>query len=365
MLGVDVDMSLAEAMLWMLRILVWIAVGSFVAGLATLPLFFFVLSVLNGWFWSLDESRDSSAGTGRLRRLAAPILVWLIPAASLAATLFLESYFFGGSTGSEGGAQAKQAAWGKLRFDEFTRAIAKSMPRKPAEAPPANADPAALSGLDPEAEAIKRPLQAVRALGMIFLLLVGPFPITIIVLTQLIGRMGPVLIIRSLSRNLLRTGLTYLAIFVLVCVITFIWSILGFLALVTQEKEGNLKAIITERKQIPSQMKPSHENELKAMIKELPEQNRPKNGDEDIMTWAFVGGSLDPKNRTPQNSLFLFCMQPKKLLTMMDGLEELTGEQARRFRKGRPTRWRRIARGSSSAGNASPSSTRRSATRFS
>ena len=46
MIGVDVDMSLAEAMLWMLRILVWIAVGSFVAGLATLPLFFFVLSVL-------------------------------------------------------------------------------------------------------------------------------------------------------------------------------------------------------------------------------------------------------------------------------------------------------------------------------
>src|SRR5262249_13771625 len=79
--------------------------------------------------------------------------------------------------------------------------------------------------------------------------------------------------------------------------------------------------------------KPSHEQALKALIEELPPQYRPKNGDEDIMTWAFVGGTLDPKNRTPQNSLFLFCMEPKKLLTMMDGLDELTGEQMAQLRK--------------------------------
>jgi putative ABC transport system permease protein len=80
-------------------------------------------------------------------------------------------------------------------------------------------------------------------------------------------------------------------------------------------------------------MKPSHEAELKALIKELPEKNRPRNGDEDMMTWAFVGGSLDPKNRTAQNSMFLFCMEPRKLLTMMDGLDDLTAEQWAQLRK--------------------------------
>ncbi|MCE9530036.1 MAG: ABC transporter permease [Planctomycetes bacterium] len=145
--------------------------------------------------------------------------------------------------------------------------------------------------------------------------------------------MGIVLIIRSLSRNLLRTSLSYLAIFVLVVVIVSVWSVLTFLDGVTAEKESNLKAIITEKNQIPSQMKPSHEAGLKALIQELPAKNQPKLGDDDMMTWAFVGGSLDPKNRTPKNSLFLFCMEPKKVLTMMDGLEDLTGEQRKLLQK--------------------------------
>jgi putative ABC transport system permease protein len=319
MSGFEADTSLVAAALWMLKALLVIALASFVAGLATLPLFYFVLLALNGWFWGLDESRNTDAERPPLTRVAAPALAWLVPILSVAATLFLASYFFG-----EG--QAKKASWGKLRFDEFTRAVAKSMHAPPPETGPGS-NARADDGADPNEAALRRSVQGVRAFSMISLLLMGPFPLLVVVLNFALGRMGLVLIIRSLSRNLLRTSLTYLAIFVLVCVITFIWSILDFLALVTTEKEGNLKAIITERKQIPSQMKPSHEAELKAMIQELPEENRPKGGDDDMMTWAFVGGSLDPQNRTPQNSLFLFCMEPKKLLTMMDGLDDLTGEQ--------------------------------------
>ena len=333
MFGLDVDTSLAEAALLMLRVLIYIAIGSFFLGLATLPLFFFVLYALNGWFWALDESKNTGLRRSRFRKMAAPLLTWLIPLISVAATVFLVTYFRGGTGEAGDPLQPKKAPWGVQRFDEATRAIAKSMPRKPATAEPQTVDPDGLEGVDPEEEAIKQPLRVIRALSMIFLLLIGPFPTLVILLTQLVGRMGLVLIIRSLSRNPLRTCLTYLAIFVLVCVITFIWSILGFLDLVTQEKESNLKAIITEKNQIPSQMKPSHEDELKALIKELPEKNRPKNGDDDIMTWAFVGGTLDPQNRTPQNSLFLFCMEPKKLLTMMDGLDDLTGEQWAQLRK--------------------------------
>jgi putative ABC transport system permease protein len=329
MFGLDVDTSLVDAAFFMLRVLVGIAVGALFAGLATLPLFFLVLLIVNGWFWALDESQSSDdAKTGprgsRFRRTAAPMLAWLIPIASVAATLFLGTYFFGGSGEAGDGSQRKTAAWGKLRFDEATRTVAKLSTQKPGDTKPQTDAP---GGAEQDEQDFNRTLMGVRAMSMISLLLTGPFPLLVIVLTQIIGRMGLVLIIRSLSRNLLRTGLTYLAIFVLVVVITFIWSILGFLDMVTTEKASNLKAIITEKNQIPSQMKPSHENELLALIKELPEKNRPKNGADDVMTWAFVGGTLDPLNRTPQNSLFLFCMEPKKLMTMMDGLDDLTGEE--------------------------------------
>jgi putative ABC transport system permease protein len=357
----DVDYSLAEAALFMMQVLLVISLVAFAAGLFTLPLFFFVLFVVNGWFWAIDDAKTgddpkSKIRRSRFRRIIGPTLTWLIPAASIAATLFLASYFVGGSGTPGDSSQPKQAAWGRDRFDESTRALAKAWPKKPVAAwltrttsdaittgakslpdapiavkPPS--DPDLENSFDPEEEALKTPLRAFRALGMIVLLLIGPFPTLVMLLTLVVGRMGPVLIIRSVSRNPLRTGLTYLAIFVMVVVITFIWSILGFLDLVTAEKESNLKAIITERNQIPSQMKPSHEQTLKALIEELPPQYRPKNGDEDIMTWAFVGGTLDPKNRTPQNSLFLFCMEPKKLLTMMDGLDDLTTEQMALLRK--------------------------------
>src|SRR5262249_42290872 len=142
------------------------------------------------------------------------------------------------------------------------------------------------------------------------------------------------IIFRSLSRNLLRTSLTYVAIFVLVFIVCAIWSILSFIDKTTVEKESDLKVIVTEKFQIPSQMPPRYEKDVLAIANALPQGMRPKNGDDDIMTWAFVGGSLDPANRTLENTLFFFCMEPRKLLTMMGGLEELTGEERRLLEKG-------------------------------
>ena len=43
------------------------------------------------------------------------------------------------------------------------------------------------------------------------------------------------------------------------------------------------------------------------------------------MTWTFYGGTLDPQNRTPDNTMFCFAMEPEKVLTMMDDIEDLTG----------------------------------------
>jgi putative ABC transport system permease protein len=132
------------------------------------------------------------------------------------------------------------------------------------------------------------------------------------------------LIFRNITRNLLRTSLTYVAIFVLVFVISGIWSMLNFIDSITQEKENNLKAIITEKYKIPSQMPRSFEREVVDIAFNLPEEMRPKNGLDDIMTWSFVGGSTDPNNRSLKNIIFFFAMEPRKLLTMMDGLEEFS-----------------------------------------
>ena len=52
------------------------------------------------------------------------------------------------------------------------------------------------------------------------------------------------------------------------------------------------------------------------------------------MTWQFYGGTTDPDKRTRESILFFFCMDPDKLLTMMDGLDDLTDEQRADLERG-------------------------------
>lgn len=166
-----------------------------------------------------------------------------------------------------------------------------------------------------------------RAFSLYFMLIVGPIPLAVFATAWLLGRRGVVLGLRSVIRALLRTSLTYLAVFVLVFVLCCIWSILAFLNQIMTQNDANLKGIITEKYQIPSQMKPSHLGTVKQLIAELPPDQRPDNIEDNIMTWAFVGGTLDPNKRTPQNSIFFFATEPEKILKMMPGLDELTGEE--------------------------------------
>ena len=77
-------------------------------------------------------------------------------------------------------------------------------------------------------------------------------------------------VMKSLRRNLLRTILTGVATMVLVFVVTVVWTILGFLEQVTEDKSKDFKAIITEKWQIPSQMPPSYEAGLAAEAVSLP-----------------------------------------------------------------------------------------------
>ncbi len=131
------------------------------------------------------------------------------------------------------------------------------------------------------------------------------------------------LIFRNLRRSWLRTTLTALGTIVLVVVVTMSWSFLAFFDDVTAEKSKNFKAIITERWQIPSQMPITYAPLLAEGAARKPGDIRPT----DSMSWQFYGGTLDPKNLTRENMVFAIALDPKKIGTMMDELEELTGEQ--------------------------------------
>jgi putative ABC transport system permease protein len=128
------------------------------------------------------------------------------------------------------------------------------------------------------------------------------------------------LILKNLRRNLLRTTLTCLALFVLVFIVTLIWSFLHMLDSFTEAKAGEQKAIVTERWQFPSMMPLSYEGALRDELGKLPAEYRPTG----YMTWSFYGGTLDPTRMTPENSFFMFVMDPKAL-PMLDEWEDPHG----------------------------------------
>ncbi|WP_254512127.1 ABC transporter permease [Anatilimnocola floriformis] len=135
------------------------------------------------------------------------------------------------------------------------------------------------------------------------------------------------LMFKNVRRNLLRSFLTSMATIMLVLVITMVWSILDFLDEATREKEKDLKAIITERWQIPSRMPFAYVSELERGGARNPGDVQPT----DSMTWQFYGGSLDKKTVERNNLLFAIAMEPKKLETMMDDLDKLQGQEKTDF----------------------------------
>lgn len=138
-----------------------------------------------------------------------------------------------------------------------------------------------------------------------------------------------VLIFENVRRNVIRTSLTALGTIVLVFVVTLVWSILEFLQGVTTEKTSNIKAIVSERWRLPSQMPISYRSSLIEAAARNPEDTRPT----DYMSWTFYGFSIDKENRSFANGGFAFCMEPEKLLTMMDELDSLPADKAVAFRE--------------------------------
>lgn len=121
------------------------------------------------------------------------------------------------------------------------------------------------------------------------------------------------LVFRSLRRNLLRTALTYVALFVLTGMLTFFYGIVKSIGDLTTEKEGSQLVIMTDKFGIPSMLPPGYVSQVKGMMRDetiLPKELQPADIDKNFMTWSFVGASLDPAKMTKENVMFLFCIDP-------------------------------------------------------
>jgi putative ABC transport system permease protein len=128
-------------------------------------------------------------------------------------------------------------------------------------------------------------------------------------------------IFKSLSRNLVRTILASLATMVLVFVFTILWSILLMLDLMMTERGKDLRAIVTERYQMPSRMPFPYAATLAegAARADHPEDVKP----EDSTSWQFYGGTQDITKMTFEDFIFLIATDPRKIPTMFDDMDNL------------------------------------------
>lgn len=192
---------------------------------------------------------------------------------------------------------------------------------------------AACFALQPAFEAMPMPAaglgKLLKFLGYLLIAPAAPALLGAVVpLLPMFPRRLLLMMFRGLRRSMLRTSLTYLALFVLTLVLCLIYAVLYMIGNATTEKEANFKAIVTHKTIIPSQMPPGYYEEFKRVcLEELPPEMRPKGGDKDIMSWSFILGTTDKVNMRKDNMVFLFALEPSKVTTMMDGLDDLTGAE--------------------------------------
>lgn len=148
------------------------------------------------------------------------------------------------------------------------------------------------------------------------------------------------LVLKNLRRNSVRTILTGVAVAVLSFMVVMIWTVLTFLDRQTREKARDLKIIITERWQIPSQLPMTHARYLAPVLRKFDGTSEPnpdyifkdipdlrdKIGPDDFMTWSFFGGTTDPTKMSRENIVFFFVMEPRAIRPMMDDMEDFPKE---------------------------------------
>jgi putative ABC transport system permease protein len=134
------------------------------------------------------------------------------------------------------------------------------------------------------------------------------------------------LIFKNLLRNKQRTGITAMAIMALVVLVSLIWTVVSFLDAATEEKSHDIKLIVTERWQLPSQLPMAHGRYLDPNSPDFLPELKGLIGKDDYMSWSFYGGSTDQKNNTRETLVFMFCMNPDHIKPMMDSLQDLPDE---------------------------------------
>jgi putative ABC transport system permease protein len=147
------------------------------------------------------------------------------------------------------------------------------------------------------------------------------------------ARFGLILL-KSLRRNLLRTTLTYLATFVLVVVVTLVWSVLYYLDAMTSERTKDVKVIVSEKWQANSQMPFAYAARLAdgAADPARSQDVRPQ----DSMTWQFFVGTLDAAKKTRENLVFFIALEPAKMPTMLSEIFDDIGQEEAKHRHGGP-----------------------------
>jgi putative ABC transport system permease protein len=130
------------------------------------------------------------------------------------------------------------------------------------------------------------------------------------------------LILKNLGRSPVRTALISLAVVVLVAMVTLIWTVVFFLDQTMVERSKDLKLIVTERWQLPSQMPVKHADYLDPKSPSQLSALKGLYGPNDFMTWSFYGGYTDPTKKAASDIVFFFVMDPDCIKTMMDDLED-------------------------------------------
>jgi len=137
------------------------------------------------------------------------------------------------------------------------------------------------------------------------------------------------LIFESIRRNPVRTILTSLGTMMLVLVVTLVFTVLTAMDRATTEKSSNIKAIVTEKWQVPSMMPYSYAKALTEGAADPADKSAARPSD--YMTWGFFVGSTEsnPAKRGFENMFFSFVMEPEKTRTMMDEVDEMPDSEVR------------------------------------
>jgi putative ABC transport system permease protein len=133
--------------------------------------------------------------------------------------------------------------------------------------------------------------------------------------------------LKNLGRNRIRTAFTYLATFVLVAVVTLVWSALYVLDTFMAAKASDIKLIVSERWQAVSKLPWSYVRPLSDGAAQSASDVRPQ----DSMSWQFYLGTIDPKKQDRDSMVVFIALDPDKAYLMdkvFDDVPQQSGQMA-------------------------------------